>query len=139
MAQLDEESNKVKYSKAMRHHASYVWKWQYGEEQEETGEVLVEQEKARHCRRFPMELIANFSVMTFTDKRGSPSPRDVVRSLTERYGLVEPQAPWVAVEPAPAPVVVAPAAPPTNGSTVKYASFLADQLTEVQLTQDDEL
>jgi hypothetical protein len=67
MAQLDEETNKVKYSKAMRHHSSYVWKWTYGEEQEDSGRILVEQEKARHCRRFSFPLVVNFSNMSFLD------------------------------------------------------------------------
>lgn len=72
MAQLDEESNKVKYSKAMRHHSSYVWKWMYGEESEETGLIVVEQEKARQCKRFNFTLIADFSTMTMRDANDAP-------------------------------------------------------------------
>jgi len=67
MAQLDEETNKVKYSKAMRHHSSYVWKWNWGEMQEESKQITVEQEKARHCKRFPFNLMAQFAYMRIHD------------------------------------------------------------------------
>ena len=67
MAQLDEDTNKVKYSKAMKHHSSYVWKWNYGPEQAENKQVQVQQEKARHCRSFPFTLKANFETMSFYD------------------------------------------------------------------------
>ncbi len=75
-AQLDEDTNKVKYSKAMRHHASYVWTWQYGEEEEEKGQVTIDQSKARHCRRFPFDVLPNMSIMQFMPIEGGVAPRD---------------------------------------------------------------
>jgi len=77
MAQLDEDTNKVKYSKAMRHHSSYVWKWNYNEESEETGQIIVEQDKARHCKKFSFSLVADFSKMKMVDAAGTAAARDV--------------------------------------------------------------
>jgi len=87
MAQLDEETNKVKYSKAMRHHSSWVWKWQYGEEQEETNQITVQQDKTRNCKRFNFDLLANFSVMAFNDMVGSATTRQTINHLAGIYGM----------------------------------------------------
>jgi len=161
MAQLDEETNKVKYSKAMRHHSSYVWKWKYEEEQEETNEVTVEMDKARHCRRFNLELLANFSVMSFTDKRGSETARQLIDRLSGEYGVVavnqqtgeveqfeteEPAdvcttcgsapcnctAAWVDGEKKSTPNVV-------TASNLTYASMLDEQLRSISVSMDDDL
>lgn len=77
MAQMDEETKKVKYSKAMRHHASYVWKWEYTEDEEESGQILINQDKTRHCKKFPFALIANFDTMSFADAAEDYEPEDV--------------------------------------------------------------
>lgn len=82
MAQLDEESKKVKYSKAMRHHSSYVWLWTYGEEEEASGEVTIIQDKTRHCKKFPFDLIANFSTMRFTDAKNLPQEQPIPSSAS---------------------------------------------------------
>ena len=158
MAQLDEESNKVKYSKAMRHHSSYVWKWKYEEEQEETGEVTIEMEKARHCRAFNFELYADFSVMSFHDKNGSETSRQRIDRLAAEYGveaidektgevqdLTEDEAaPSPIVVPVEAPVESAP--PPivqtepfvAGGTNLAYASLLDAQLRSVRITIDED-
>lgn len=162
MAQLDEETNKVKYSKAMRHHSSYVWKWKYGEEEEETNEVIVNLEKARHCRCFKMELFANFSVMSFNDKCGSETSRQTIDRLSGEYGVfaVDPQTGEVTEleqeEPA-APVcsscqqepcscrteVIEQKEPPKpvafTAGNLTYASMLDEQLRSIQLPADDEI
>lgn len=77
-AQLDEESNKVKYAKAMRHHSSYVWWWNYDDEAEQTGQVTIEQGKARHCKRFPFDVLADFSCMAFRCLDGGTPARDLI-------------------------------------------------------------
>ncbi len=68
MAQLDEDTNKVKYSKAMRHHSSYVWWWHYDEEAAESGRVKVHQDKTRHCKKFNFDLLVDFENMRFLDE-----------------------------------------------------------------------
>lgn len=149
MAQLDEETNKVKYSKAMRHHSSYVWKWKYEEEQQETNEVRVEMEKARHCRAFNFDLYANFSVMAFNDKVGSETSRRTIDRLAIEYtgepphdletGEVEEP------EPEPAPIEARPEPKPKakgngfNGSGLRYAAILEHQLRDVSVVMDEEL
>ncbi len=93
-AQLDEDTNKVKYSKAMRHHSSNVWRWNYGEEEAETGNVTIHQDKARHCRTFSFELIANFATMQFTDPEGWATVRQQLDGETSeptRHMKVRPQ------------------------------------------------
>lgn len=154
MAQLDEETNKVKYSKAMRHHSSYVWKWKYEEEQAETNEITLEMEKARHCRAFNMELYANFSVMSFADKVGSETTRRTIDRLAIEYGVggnghdingeeepapvepepIPPQEQWEEPEAKAKPTVVG-----FNGSALRYASILEHQLRDVAVALDDEL
>jgi len=74
-AQLDEDTNKVKYSKAMKHHSSYVWTWSYGEEEEQRNEMTIEQSKARHCKPFPFDVIPNLSIMQMLPLEGGVTPR----------------------------------------------------------------
>ena len=143
MAQLDEESNKVKYSKAMRHHSSYVWKWKYEEEQEETGEITVEMEKARHCRAFNFDLYANFETMSFHDKDGSETGRQRIDRLAAEYGIeaVDPQTGEVQeVEAEPAAETVEQPGPdaPSRNSDLAYASLLDAQLRSVKLSIDED-
>ena len=151
MAQLDEESNKVKYSKAMRHHSSYVWKWKYDEEEEETNEVTVMMEKARHCKRFNLELFANFSVMSFNDKVGSETAREAIDRLAAEYGIeaIDPSTGEVVAAPPPPkpyvppppPVVTRTIEPERNngGDPSRRAVLLAAQLQGVIVGSDDEL
>jgi replicative DNA helicase len=155
MAQLDEESNKVKYSKAMRHHSSYVWKWKCDAEQEETGEVTVDMEKARHCRAFNFDLYANFSIMAFTDKDGSETGRQCIDRLAAEYGVeaIDPQTgevqeveeplPEPEPESKPEPPVVEPVpepepTPPPSRAQCAYASLLDQQLRAVSITVDED-
>ena len=133
MAQLDEETNKVKYSKAMRHHSSYVWKWKYEEEQEETNEVTVEMEKARHCRRFNIELLANFSVMAFTDKEGSETSREIIERMAEQYGVVVVDETTGEVLDTPTQAEPTATPGPNGRSNLRYASILAEQLDCVEM------
>lgn len=72
-AQLDEETNNVKYSKAMRHHSSWVWKWAYGEQEKEVQQVKIYQDKCRHSEQFDFALMAKFAYMRFGDA-GSAGP-----------------------------------------------------------------
>jgi hypothetical protein len=92
-AQLDEDTAKVKYSKAMKHHASYVWTWSYGEEEEERGQLTVDQTKARHCKRFPFDILANMSVMQFIA---------MDRGVTAKEFLARNGSPGAPVVPVPA-------------------------------------
>lgn len=158
MAQLDEETNKVKYSKAMRHHSSYVWKWKYEEEQQETNEVRVEMEKARHCKAFSFDLYANFSVMAFNDKVGSETTRRVIDRLAIEYmgeASHDPDTDEVPHDPDTGeviedePVVEEPPPKPEpkpkpskagfNGSGLRYAAILEHQLRGVSVALDGEL
>lgn len=76
MAQLDEDTNKVKYSKAMRHHSSYVWWWNYDDEAKETNQITVHQDKARHCKQFNFNLVCDFETMRFGIADDDPKIQD---------------------------------------------------------------
>lgn len=146
MAQLDEETNKVKYSKAMRHHSSWVWKWKYGEEEEETNQITVQQEKTRNCRRFNFDLLANFGVMAFNDLVGSVTTRQTIDRLGLLYGIApvdEPAEATVTVEAAPVnnvphDIVVSTLPPPEPirvtrlpDEDVTYATLLSVKMSEL--------
>jgi hypothetical protein len=164
MAQLDEDTNKVKYSKAMRHHSSYVWKWKYDEEQEETNEVTVEMEKARHCRAFNFDLICNFAVMSFNDKSQNETARQLIDRLSAEYSVatvdpetgeildetVEPEqqteTPQESVAAAPEPEPEKPIELEkkrqprvVDNSCITYRSMLEHSIQSISLAMDEEL
>lgn len=110
MAQMDEETKKIKYSKAMRHHASYVWTWEYGEDEEESGQILVDQKKSRHCKPFPFALIANFETMSVSDTDDDYEPEDVSsKEESRRNVLGEEFEPGAGNAPTPAAALIAKA------------------------------
>lgn len=135
MAQLDEETKQVKYAKAMRHHSSYVWTWAYGEEQEETNQIEIEMTKARHCRRFNFDLLADFSTMTIQDPRGE-STVGIMTRLISKYVDDTHEEPEDDPEGVPAPAVAAP--PPPGDEPVTYKTLLARQLDQLEPTEDED-
>jgi replicative DNA helicase len=90
-AQLDEDSNKVKYAKAMKHHSSYLWQWNYGDEQDESGRLTIEQGKIRNGKAFSFEMMANFSIMQFQDPKDGRTARRFLAGMVEPEGPVEPE------------------------------------------------
>jgi len=82
-AQLDEDTNKVKYSKAMRHHSSWVWKWAYGDEEKQMNQITIHQDKCRHSEQFDFDLMAKFQFMAFEDAGDATHVTDADTSAKE--------------------------------------------------------
>ena len=77
-AQLDEDTLKLKYSKALKHNAHYVWTWTYDEKAQELGIIQINQIKARSAKPFPFYLTAEFDKMTISDYDGPPPEQSAV-------------------------------------------------------------
>jgi replicative DNA helicase len=73
LAQYDDESNKIKYSKAIIANADFVWVWDYGNREKETGIIEIQQKKARSAATYPFYLDADYSIFSIKDYRG-PTP-----------------------------------------------------------------
>jgi len=73
LAQLDDETNKLKYSKAIQANANIVWTWEYGDREKESGIIEVEQRKSRNSKTFPFYLETDYSTMTFKNYSGPTS------------------------------------------------------------------
>ena len=65
-AQLSDEGV-IRYSRAMREHASHMWTWIFTEEARETGIVEIKQEKCRQGKMFPFLLKFDFDKMIVRD------------------------------------------------------------------------
>jgi len=72
LAQYDDESNKIKYSKQITANANFVWAWEHGDKEKETGIIEVKQLKARNAPTYPFYLDKDYSIFTFKDYRGPP-------------------------------------------------------------------
>jgi replicative DNA helicase len=81
--QLDETTLQVKYSKAIRHHASFVWKWQMTEKEEQSGVIELVQDKVRSCKRFNFPLVANFDVCKFNNFTGGMPQQTQVQGQSQ--------------------------------------------------------
>jgi replicative DNA helicase len=73
LAQFDEEGNKLKYSKAIQANANFVWVWDHGEKEKESGLINIRQLKARNSPLYSFYLEKDFSTFTFNDYSG-PTP-----------------------------------------------------------------
>jgi replicative DNA helicase len=72
LAQLDDETNKIKYSKAIIANAHVVWTWENGEKEVESGIIEIKQPKNRSAQPFSFYLQRNLSLMSFCDYIGPP-------------------------------------------------------------------
>lgn len=64
LAQLDSESDNIRYSRGMLEHADACWKWNYSKpEQRDLKEIPVQQAKARDQELFPFNLKEEFEIM----------------------------------------------------------------------------
>lgn len=85
LVQVDEETGKVKYSKAITHHAAIIWQWKYGDEERSSGKVQIIQSKCRNSEPFPFFLHFLPATMSAKDWDGKndvvvakPRDRDTV-------------------------------------------------------------
>lgn len=80
LAQLDEDTHTVKYSKAIRHYSSFVWQWAYDRgiaiARKEAGLPYIldiTQSKVRNSPSFNFKLVADYEFMTLRD----PTPQEL--------------------------------------------------------------
>lgn len=65
LAQLDDEKEKLRYSKGMKEHADVLWQWNYSKpEQRELGILSVDVAKDRDAKIMSFELTERFDIMT---------------------------------------------------------------------------
>jgi hypothetical protein len=63
LTQINDEGE-VKYSKAIREHCNFLWKWTYDEDAKAAGSVRVIQDKARGGKTYPFQLLTDFDYMS---------------------------------------------------------------------------
>lgn len=73
LAQLDDESLKIKYSKAIIANCDFIWSWELNEKEREMGVIKIDQQKVRHGANTPFYLRHDLSRMLFSDYDG-PEP-----------------------------------------------------------------
>ena len=83
LAQYDDESNRIKYAKAILANANFAWAWDYGDREKETGLIEVKQLKARNAPTYPFYLQTDYSVFTFDDYMGPAAPFENFRKEDE--------------------------------------------------------
>ena len=76
LAQLDDETQKLKYAKAITANASFVWTWDYSDKERESGIIEIIQRKARSACCYPFYLETDYSIFSFRDYLG-PLPEKV--------------------------------------------------------------
>lgn len=62
LAQYNEEKKRIKYSTAIKDHVSFLWQWEYGEQQRELGQTDIIQNKTRNADRFNIPMFTEFKV-----------------------------------------------------------------------------
>lgn len=86
LVQFDEDSNRVKYSKAITANADFIWAWDNTLKEQESGVVEVKQIKARGGEQYNYFLQRDFSIMTFSDYSG-PNPHEQTEEGKEKEEL----------------------------------------------------
>lgn len=74
MAQLDDETLKIKYSKAIKANCDFIWGWELNKMEQEMGVLKIDQMKVRHGPEKPFYLRIDLAKMEFSDYDG-PEPQ----------------------------------------------------------------
>ena len=82
LAQYDDQENKLKYSKAIQANANFVWAWDHGQKERESGIIEVKQLKARGADTYPFYLQKDFKIFTFCDYLG-PTPDEITKTSSD--------------------------------------------------------
>jgi replicative DNA helicase len=70
LAQFDDESNKIKYSKAITANANFIWTWTRGEMEKKTNIIKINMPKARSSETYEFYLQTDLKVFLFKDYDG---------------------------------------------------------------------
>jgi replicative DNA helicase len=97
LAQLDDETNKIKYAKAIQANANFVWTWEFGDKERESGIIEVNQRKARNAPIYPFYLETDYTIFSFKDYLGPLPDReeeqvsDVIKKRKRKDNSEPPQ------------------------------------------------
>lgn len=89
LCQYDDETNRLKYSKAIQANAHFVWAWENTDKERESGMIEVKQLKARNAEVYTFTLQRNFTVMEFKDPVHGPP----VVAMVQQHQPVIPKMP----------------------------------------------
>jgi replicative DNA helicase len=104
LAQLDDETNKIKYAKSIAANANFIWTWEFGDKERESGIIEVKQKKARNAGIYPFYLEVDYSIFSFKDYMGptlmhdAPAQTDTVKRKGKK-----PDSDSLAAQPPPMP------------------------------------
>ena len=76
LAQLNEQGI-VKYSRAIKEHADYMWTWTYGDAERESHVIDIEQQKSRNSKGFKFSLKERFEWQKFENIGSTYENRDL--------------------------------------------------------------
>jgi len=74
LAQYDDETNKIKYSKAITANANFIWSWIRGEKERKSNIIEVNMTKARNSTVYSFLLQTDLHIFRFSDYEGSLVP-----------------------------------------------------------------
>lgn len=67
LAQMDEDTKKLRYARALKENANNWWRWDYDEKVRDSHILSIDQAKARDSKQFPFSLIENYEYMSIND------------------------------------------------------------------------
>lgn len=71
------EDGTLRYARGLAEHANTVWTWKYGEEEQGTHIITIDQPAVRGWAPFKFQLLEDFSRMTITDHHGGDPDMDL--------------------------------------------------------------
>ena len=72
LCQLDDETNKLRYSKGIKEHCDVMWSWNYSDPAKRETRVLpIKVDKARDAELFSFDMAEKFDIMTVANIEGS--------------------------------------------------------------------
>jgi hypothetical protein len=81
LAQLDEDTDKVRYSRALKEHADFVWVWNYTKKENRDSRIIqMKNQKARDMEVFNFEIAERFDIMTLENLGESSSEESSAES-----------------------------------------------------------
>jgi replicative DNA helicase len=87
--QMNTDGGNIRYSRAIEEHADYILKWVYGEAEETSGIIEVEQMVSRHTERFSFKLRADYEHMRVADHVEAPGSSGVNEEMATGLDFME--------------------------------------------------
>lgn len=72
LCQLDDDTNKIRYSRGIKEHCDVMWSWNYSDPNKRETKILpISVEKARDAKLFTFDMSEKFEIMTVENINGS--------------------------------------------------------------------